>query len=118
MSECMISTPNLEGGANSTGVFTSWALITVSGNANATAYIDLPFQVSHLYFMNSNWPPRLPYDPNPNPNSNDLLTGEHHIAATTPSSIYAMVYYKKASNQIQYEPSLADMILYYIAIPA
>lgn len=114
MSECMISTPNLEGGANSTGVFTSWALITVSGNANATAYIDLPFQVSHLYFMNSNWPPRLPY----NSNSNDLLTGEHCIAASTASSIYAMVYYKEASNQIQYEPSLDHMILYYIAIPA
>lgn len=110
----MISTPNLEGGTSDNNLVTSWVLITVSGKANVTTYIDLPFQVSHLYFMNSNWPIHLPY----NSDSNDLLTGVHRIASYAESTIYAMVYYKEATNQIRYEPSLAGIILYYIAVPA
>lgn len=110
----MISTTNLEGGTATNNVITSWVLITVSGEANTTTYIDLPFQVSHLYFMNSNWPVHMPF----RPDSNDLLTGEHCIAYNTTSTIYATVYYKEATNQIQYEPSVSGIILYYIAVPA
>ena len=115
MSECMISTPNLEGGVNSSDIITRWALITLEGDANTTSYINLPFSVSHLYYMNSTGTVYVPY----RPVSNDLVeSGTHEIATYASSRIYAYVTYEEAYNRIIYKPSISDIILNYIAIPA
>ena len=54
MSECMMSTPNLEGGRNSSDLITSWCIISINGDTPYTVTsVVLPFTPSHLFYYAS-----------------------------------------------------------------
>ena len=54
MSECMISTPNLEGGVNSSDLITSFAMLEIiPSSSGKNEYIELSFSPKHIYFISA-----------------------------------------------------------------
>ena len=52
MSECMMSTPNLEGGLINSDLVSSWTLFFIPGDVLGTPSTKtLPFQVKHLIYL-------------------------------------------------------------------
>lgn len=115
MSECMISTPNLEGGASSSDLVSSWTIFFISGGARDTSTTkELPFQVKHLYFLAIFGEQYREVK-----GSMDLADGGTlqviMVGGHTASRITLQDNIVTSFNQQDYA---ADMIFYFIAVPA